>query len=219
MELKDLMSISGYPGLFRFISQGRNAIIVESLKDGKRMSAYSTSRISSLEEISVYTEQGEISLAEVLKRMHGYSEGKEAPRHKSPPEELKGYFEKVLPEYDRERVYVSDIKKIISWYNILLQHDLPGLIEKAEEKEKQSADDQGDRGEEVGTAGKKPESKPGSKPESKPESKPVDKAGTKPETKAGTRAATKPGTKAGTKPGAKAGTNIKSGVRKQGRGQ
>ncbi len=133
MELKDLMSISGYPGLYRFISQGRNAIIVESLEDGKRMSAYSTSRISSLEEISVYTEKGEISLAEVFRRMHGYNEGKEAPGHKSPPEELKGYFEKVMPEYDRERVYVSDIKKIISWYNILLSHDLVSLLDKAEE--------------------------------------------------------------------------------------
>ncbi len=205
MELKDLMSISGYPGLYRFISQGRNAIIVESLKDGKKMSAYSTSRISSLEEISVYTEQGEISLAEVLERMHRYNEGREAPGHKSPPQELKGYFEKVLPEYDRERVYVSDIKKIISWYNILLDHDLPGLIEKSVEKAEPSADDQDNQGEEGGASGKKSEGKPGSKSESKP----ADKPGTKPTA----------GTKAGTKPGAKTGTNIKGGVRKQGRGQ
>ena len=124
MELKDLMAISGYPGLYRFISQGRNAIIVESLEDKKRMSAYSTSRISTLEEIAVYTETEELPLAEVLKKMYRYSGGKEAVSHKSHAEEIKKYFEAVLPEYDRDRVYASDMKKIIYWYNLLLKYDL-----------------------------------------------------------------------------------------------
>ncbi len=124
MELKDLMAISGYPGLYRFISQGRNAIIVESLEDKKRMSAYSTSRISTLEEIAVFTGTEELPLAEVLKKMYSYSGGKEAVSHKSHAEEIKRYFEAVLPEYDRDRVYVSDMKKIIHWYNLLLKHGL-----------------------------------------------------------------------------------------------
>ncbi|MGF1586161.1 MAG: DUF5606 domain-containing protein [Bacteroidales bacterium] len=124
MDLKDLIAISGYPGLFRFITQGRNAIIVESLEDKKRISAYSTSRMSTLEEIAVFTETEEIPLAEVLKRMFRHSDGKEALPHKSPNEEIKKYFEEVLPEYDRERVYVSDMKKIIHWYNLLVKYDL-----------------------------------------------------------------------------------------------
>jgi hypothetical protein len=124
MDLKDLIAISGYPGLFRFITQGRNSIIVESLEDKKRISAYSTSRMSTLEEIAVFTETEEMPLAEVLKRMFRHSEGKEALPHKSPNEDIKKYFEEVLPEYDRDRVYVSDMKKIIHWYNLLVKYDL-----------------------------------------------------------------------------------------------
>ena len=140
MELKDLMAISGYPGLYRFISQGRNAIIVESLEDKKRMSAYSTSRISTLEEIAVFTETEELPLAEVLKKMYMYSGGKETVSHKSNADEIKNFFEAVLPEYDRDRVYVSDMKKIIHWYNLLLKYDLlkPG-DEKVNESDKPGA--------------------------------------------------------------------------------
>jgi hypothetical protein len=124
MDLKDLIAISGYPGLFRFITQGRNAIIVESLEDKKRISAYSTSKMSTLEEIAVFTENEEMPLSEVLKKMFRHSDGKEALPHKSPNEEIKKYFEEVLPEYDRERVYVSGMKKIIHWYNLLVKYDL-----------------------------------------------------------------------------------------------
>ena len=135
MELKDLMAISGYPGLYRFISQGRNAVIVESLEDKKRMSAYSTSRIITLEEIAVFTESEELPLAEVLKRMYRHSDGKEAVSHKSQPDEIRRYFETVLPEYDRDRVYVSDMKKIIQWYNLLLKHGLLKFEDDEESKE------------------------------------------------------------------------------------
>lgn len=124
MDLKDLIAISGYPGLFRFITQGRNAIIVESLEDKKRISAYSTSKMSTLEEIAVFTETEEMPLAEVLKKMFRHSDGKEALPHKSPNQEIKKYFEEVLPEYDRERVYVSDMKKIVHWYNLLVKYEL-----------------------------------------------------------------------------------------------
>ena len=122
--LKDIMSIGGYGGLFRFISQGRNGIIVESLEDGKRMQAFATMKVSSLEDIAIYTEEEEIQLDEVFVRIQKYENGSEAISHKSDTDDLKDYFSAVLPEYDRERVYVSDIRKVINWYNFLLEKDL-----------------------------------------------------------------------------------------------
>lgn len=122
--LKEIMAISGYPGLYRFISQARNGIIVESLEDKKRMQAFSTMKVSALEEIAVYTEKEEIPLAKVLKMIHDKESGGETISFKSDPESMKAYFAGILPEYDRERVYISDIKKILNWYNILHRHDL-----------------------------------------------------------------------------------------------
>ncbi len=122
--LKDLMAISGHGGLFRFISQARNGIIVESLETGKRMNAFTTMKVSALEDIAIYTEDKEIPLEEVLVSLHKYENGGEAISSKSDPDELKDYFSAILPEYDRDRVYVSDIKKVIAWYNLLLKYDL-----------------------------------------------------------------------------------------------
>ena len=122
--LKDLMAISGHGGLFKFISQARNGIIVESLETGKRMNAFATMKVSALEDIAIYTEDKEIPLEEVLVSLHKYENGREAISPKSEPEDLKDYFSAILPEYDRERVYVSDIKKVLTWYNLLLKYDL-----------------------------------------------------------------------------------------------
>jgi hypothetical protein len=122
--LKDLMAISGHGGLFRFVSQGRSGIIVESLETGKRMQAFASMKVSSLEDIAVYTSEKEVQLEEVLAAIHKYENGKEAISPKSDADDLKDYFSAILPEYDRERVYVSDIKKILGWYNLLLKHNL-----------------------------------------------------------------------------------------------
>jgi len=122
--LKDIMSIGGHGGLFRFISQGRNGIIVESLEDGKRMQAFASMKVSALEDIAVYTENEEIQLGEVFMKIHKYENGAETISHKSDTDDLKDYFSAVLPEYDRDRVYVSDIKKILNWYNFMLKNDL-----------------------------------------------------------------------------------------------
>jgi hypothetical protein len=127
--LKDLMAVSGYSGLFRFVSQARNGIIVESIETGKRMNAFSTMKVSALEDIAIFTEEKEIPLEEVLIGIHAYEHGGEAISPKSDPDELKDYFAAVLPEYDRERVYVSDIKKVLTWYNLLLKYDLLRLEE------------------------------------------------------------------------------------------
>jgi len=121
MDLKDILAISGYPGLFKLISQGRNAIIVENLETRKRMSAFGSDRISSLEDMSVYTNEEDLPLVDVFKKIFEKEQNKPAIDPKSPPEELKNYFSEIVPGYDNDRVYTSDIKKILTWYNLMLK--------------------------------------------------------------------------------------------------
>lgn len=138
--LKDILSISGKGGLFKFISQGRNGIIVESLSDHKRSSVNAAAKISSLEDISVFTEDEEISLEKVFKLISEREDGGPAISHKASNEELKSYFSEVLPEYDRSRVYVSDIKKIIQWYNTLQEMEML-RFEEADADDQNSSDE------------------------------------------------------------------------------
>ena len=116
------------------VSQGKNSIIVESLTDGKRMPAYATSRISALEDISIFTEEGDKKLDEVFKLIYEKENGQKTINPKSSANELKEYFGTVLPDYDRDRVYVSDIKKLLSWYNLLIEKDMLDITETEEEK-------------------------------------------------------------------------------------
>jgi hypothetical protein len=132
MELKDIMAISGHSGLFKFISQGRHGIIVESLSDGKRSSISASSKVSSLTDIAIFTSDGEVPFKDVLKKIKEAETGGPAINQKSEDKELKKYFEKILPDYDRERVYTSDIKKVITWYNQLQSLNLLDIIEKEE---------------------------------------------------------------------------------------
>ncbi len=120
MDLKEIMSVSGQSGLFRFISQGRNGIIVEAFSDKKRSFVNASSKVSSLEDIAIFTSEEEVPLKQVLKSIFEHENGGPAPDPKSSPEELKAFMEKILPTYDHERVYVSDIKKLVTWYNTLL---------------------------------------------------------------------------------------------------
>lgn len=121
MELKEILAISGQPGLFKYVAQSTRGVIVESLLDGKRMNASAAAKVSALTEISMFTEGYDIPLAEVFTRIYEKTGGKEAVSPKETPEKLKAAFAEALPEYDRERVHVSDIKKCFSWYNILLR--------------------------------------------------------------------------------------------------
>lgn len=120
MELKDILAISGQPGLYRYVAQSTRGVIVESLLDGRRINASASSKVSALTEISMYTEGDDIPLAEVFTRIYAHTGGKEAVSHKETPEKLKTAFAEVLPEYDRERVHVSDIKKCFAWFNTLV---------------------------------------------------------------------------------------------------
>ena len=130
MELKDILAISGQPGLYKYVAQSMRGVIVESLLDGKRMNASSTSRVSALTEISMFTEGEDIALADVFTNIWNYTGGKEAISQAE--------FAQVLPEYDRDRVHVSDMKKCFAWYNILVkagftEFKLPSYEEQSEE--------------------------------------------------------------------------------------
>lgn len=121
--LKKILSISGKSGLFELVSQGRNMLIVESLATRKRQPAYTNEKILSLGDIAMYTEEGEVPLAEVLLTMKKKEDGKtiNIDIKAASKEELGNYLAQVLPNYDRDRVYASDIKKLITWYNILVE--------------------------------------------------------------------------------------------------
>ncbi|MGL5959814.1 MAG: DUF5606 family protein, partial [Bacteroidales bacterium] len=125
MDLKEIMSVSGQSGLFKFLSQGRSGLIIESLIDKKRISVPPTSKVSTMADIAVFTDEEDLPLHRVfdaIKQKHN-SEPAVNPKELS-NEELKKYFEEILPTYDRERVYMSDIKKIVQWYNILQENGM-----------------------------------------------------------------------------------------------
>lgn len=131
--LKGILAISGQPGLFKMVTEAKNSIIVESLLTGKRIPAYSTSKISALSDISVFTETAEIQLKDLFKRIQ---ENGKVISAKASNAEIKAFFEEVLPEYDKDRVYVSDMKKIFQWYQLLNEKDL--LVETEEEKNEEN---------------------------------------------------------------------------------
>jgi hypothetical protein len=134
MDLSKILSISGKSGLFQVVSQLKNAVLVESLLDKKRFPAFAHEKTSSLEEIAVFTATEEKPLKEILKAIYDKLEGKPALDAKSDNKLLQAFFLEVVPDYNSERVYISDIRKIISWYNLLLEHQLLDFTEKEEEK-------------------------------------------------------------------------------------
>ncbi|MFZ5941075.1 MAG: DUF5606 domain-containing protein [Bacteroidota bacterium] len=133
INLKDILSISGKSGLFRYVAQARNGIVVESLDDKKRFVAGVHEKVSSLEDIAIFTTGEEVPLGQVFLAISEKESGGSAIASKSGNEELKKYLLEVLPDYDPERVYVSDIRKLLSWYNILQEKSLLEVIEKEEE--------------------------------------------------------------------------------------
>lgn len=138
--LKKILSISGKSGLFELVSQGKNMLIVESLVDHKKVPAYTHEKILSLGDIAMYTENGEVPLAEVLMSMKKKEEGKPVPMNpkKAESKELTDYLASILPDYDKERVYASDIKKLITWYNILIEAGKDNFEEDLPKEEKES---------------------------------------------------------------------------------
>lgn len=129
MNLSKIYAVPGKSGLFYMVSHGKASGIVESLEDKKRFPVFTSDKISSLEEIAVYTEEEEVPLKKVMQNIFRKEEGKPCIDHKSETKALQAYFAEILPTYDRVRVYQSDIKKILYWYNLLIKNNLVDLEE------------------------------------------------------------------------------------------
>lgn len=140
MNLTGIISISGKPGLSKIVSQTRTGLIVESLIDGKRTPVHGAERVSSLEDISIYTYEEDVLLKDIFQKIFDSSKGAAILSHKSSAAELSAYLKEVLPKYDEERVYASDIKKLVQWYNLLQSKDLLNVEEEeSDAKESKTA--------------------------------------------------------------------------------
>lgn len=125
MDLRKILAVAGYPGLYQFVAQGRNGIIVESLEDKKRTNIPASAKVSALGEIAIYTDSEEVALSEVLLAIKNKMNGGPAlDTKKATNDQLKKAMEEVLPNFDRDRVYASDMKKLFMWYNTLQKNDM-----------------------------------------------------------------------------------------------
>ena len=146
MDLKDIFAISGKPGLYKFISQGRNSVmIVENLEDKKRTTAFTTAKISSLKDIAIFTDTEDMALKDVLKAIYEKENGAASIDHKSSGKVLEKYFDEIIPTYDRKRVYASDIKKVVLWYNILQKLELLDFSEDNDDKDEKDPEKQDEK--------------------------------------------------------------------------
>ena len=135
MNLEKILTISGKPGLYQLQNQTRNGFLATSLIDGKKISVSARQNVSILSEIAIYTLTKELPLSEVFIKIHKKEKGGEAISHKSKKDELEEYFFEILPDYDEDRVYPSDIKKIIQWYNLLTKNGISQFNDKYSEEE------------------------------------------------------------------------------------
>jgi len=122
MGLEKILSISGKPGLYELTAQTRGGFVAKSVTDGKKIAVNVRNNVSLLSEIAIYTYTEEVPLGEIFQKISDKEEGKKAIDHKSNKKELEAYFSEILPAYDVERVYQSDIKKVLQWYNLLIDN-------------------------------------------------------------------------------------------------
>lgn len=165
MNLKGIISISGKPGLFKVVSQGKNSLIVESMLDKKRFPAFAANKISALEDISMYTEEDDVPLSDVMQKIYDKEAGKACPVANGEASEQHAYFESILPNYDKERVYNSDLKKLFNWYNLLQSAgELDRILEEekkaAAEEKKAAKEEKVEKAEKKATKEKSAEEKP-----------------------------------------------------------
>lgn len=132
--IRRILSISGKPGLYRLISQGKNMLIVESLTDKRRQPIYANDKVVSLGDISIYTTEGDKPLAEVLEDVKTKTESKPVDiKAFENDAAIRDFFREILPDFDDDRVYTSDIKKLLTWYNTLIDKGITEFVEKADE--------------------------------------------------------------------------------------
>lgn len=135
MDLTKILSISGKPGLFKMVGETKSGLIVESLEDNKKFPVFSHEQISSLKEISIYTETDSISLKDVLKKLRELQQDKPVDNpKKASTDVLKALFVQIVPDYDKEAVYVSDMKKVFTWYNLLLKNNMLDFTDDEDEE-------------------------------------------------------------------------------------
>lgn len=171
MDISRILTISGKPGLYKVVGQTNNGVIVESLIDGKRTPTYANQQVSALEEISIYGKIDDLPLGDIFKKIYDVEGGKPtsiSPKEKG--EDLRDYFSDIAPEFDEERVYNSDIKKVLSWYNTLLDK---GFIEAEPETEEpvEEVKEEEPKKEKVAKKKKEEKAQPAKKKKSKPKSK------------------------------------------------
>ncbi len=138
MELKEILAVSGYPGLYKYLAQSTRGVIVESLADGKRMNVPTNARVSSMTDISVFTESEDRPLADVFSAFYEKTGGQPTVGHKEDTRKIEAAFAEVVPDYDPDKVHQSDMKKIVQWYNILVSAGMTEFKlpeEQASEKE------------------------------------------------------------------------------------
>lgn len=134
--LKTILSIAGRPGLFRLVNRGKNMLIVEAIATGKRTPAYAHDKVISLGDISIYTNEGDVPLGDVLEKVKAATNGATVDiKAIGDDRAVRDYFETILPTYDQDRVYTTDIKKLLTWYNLLLAAGITEFAEKEEEAE------------------------------------------------------------------------------------
>lgn len=141
MELKNILAISGKPGLYKLISNSGSRLIVESIGEGKKVPVSATSKISALEDIAIFTFEEDVPLSLVFDKMFEANDGKEGLSHKDNPSKLREAISEILEDLDHERVYDSDLKKLFQWYNLLLasgQFEVEPEAEEVEETEDKS---------------------------------------------------------------------------------
>ena len=134
MKLEGIINVSGKPGLFKIISRSNNTVIIESLTDKKRTAIYSHNQANLLDEIGIYTYNDTVPISDIFTEIAKKTSCGPSINHRSSKDELMNYFRDILPEYDEDRVYISDIKKVIQWYNIMQSVNLIKISKKETKK-------------------------------------------------------------------------------------
>jgi len=120
MKITDILAIAGKPGLYQVLASGSSSVVVESMLDGKRSSVPGSARVSNLADITMYTHEEDMPLLDVLNRIYASNKGAEGPSHKESAQVIRDFIDGILPELDHDRVYQSDLKKLVQWYNLLV---------------------------------------------------------------------------------------------------
>ena len=121
-DLKKVLSVTGQPGLFNYLAQSKNGVIVEALATGHRTAFSGTMKMTTLADVSIYTDNGELTLKEVFGKMHDALGEEDAPSSKADEKAIREFFAKAVEDYDRDRFYLSHMKKVLDWYNLLKNH-------------------------------------------------------------------------------------------------